>query len=242
MSRHKSKRYIDLPRSARQDAFVAKRWQIKQDKDNRGVFRSHHLIPGNVQWDQSDWRDHPNFHAEVQFVSVVHAKKGWWYHANFSSVSSAVICHVADLVDKRVEEKIEAAGYTFQDIIPHVSWDDFSESPYSILISSPYPKLERLGNKTMRDLERDEWEKISPEDYNHIQLGVQLNFAGRRAIDLVGVVEDRHLTVDTVIEAIHQFIDNGEQESQTPVVWADYEKDIAKAIHDQTLHLYSQPD
>lgn len=237
MNKSHPKRYIDLPLRQRRKTYISKRWRAKQSRDGRGVFFTHHLLPGHPEWESLDGQNTPNGHAEVRFVSQVHAKEGWWYHADFSSVPVAVIVYLADLVDKRVDQTIEDAGYSQDEAYPQYSWVHDSKTGLSTLKHTTYPRLERLGNKTIRELEQEAWDAIVPADYAHIKIGFRLSYDCTGAIDVFGVVPENHITLDNLLEIIQRFIENGEREVQFDTDLSMYQKEIDEMLIRQTEYL-----
>lgn len=107
--------YIEKSLRFRRDRFVSTRWRVGTDAQGEGVFGCRHLVPGSGQWDAQDdevARLMTQTHASIDFLSQAHARQGWWYRAQVSTVEQAVLESLERRIDSQLAQE-QLSGWDY---------------------------------------------------------------------------------------------------------------------------------
>ena len=240
MLHRKSKRFINLKHSARKNMAVALRWKIRCATDGLGLFHARAILPGSAEWEALCQRDEQlrainNMNASVKFLSRKHAKDGWLYHAEITSVPLAVFCRLDALIDQRIEALIKQAGLSDKQVYPLWEWGaptGYGKNATYELLKSNYPVLDALGGRTLIDCKIEEWNKLTPANWNDMLFESScLRYDCPTGVDLDLTVPETYIDLNAIVRIIHRFIDGGEVASRGPALdQADYTSAIEELI------------
>jgi hypothetical protein len=215
---HTKRSFRDLSLRQRRDAFVSERWKISVDRDAPGIFTTDAILPGSYA-DVGVFKpiDGPNLHARCHFVSKLHARQGWIYHAFISTPGMEIIQALEKTVDERVDSLLARAGLLREDVENKISMiraPGSKNNPAWEFKEVAPPSLPMFGGKTLPGVVSDVMGEMSQSLWPAIYYGVSEMDKCRRGIDIKMVVDEDHLDVAAVVRQIQKFWENGEKFEQ----------------------------
>lgn len=222
MYRTRSPHYMEKPRSYRQDKYVSLRTEINADRHGHGVFRAYHYLTGmNGVEDTYEDDFGPSRDFECMILSRAHKKEGVIYYLEIQTVEYAVHGHLEDMVRTRLAHRLKQAG-----VKKAYGGVEFSHT----ITFHPNPPLEEFGGKTVDDLKKEEWEKIVPNDWQHITESAQVNVkvSGNAYVKLI--VPYNKLTIHSVLDSIERFYQMEEKPFSFPIDWSEVTPEIEGLI------------
>lgn len=224
MQRTRSPHYMEKPRSYRQDRYVSLRTEINSDRHGHGVFRAYHYLPGMNGCDDTYEKDFGTTQGfECMILSRTYKKEGVIYYLEIETVEYAVRTHLNDLVQKRVDQRLTEAGLKYSDAHGEIEFG-------AQIIFHPDPQLAQFGGKTVKDLQKEEWAKIVPTDWQHISESVQVDFKVSGNAYVKMVVPYEKLTLHSVLDSIERFHQMEEKPFSFPIDWSEITPKVEQLI------------
>lgn len=224
MHRTRSPYYMEKPRSFRRDQYVSLRTEINADRHGHGMFRAYHYLAGMNGCDDTYEKDFGTTQDfECMILSHTRKNEGVIYYLEIETVKHAVGCHITELVRTRVEQRLTQAGLKYSDAHGEVEFG-------ATIVFHPDPQLAQFGGKTVKDLQKEEWAKIAPTDWQHITESTKVDFKVSGNAYVKMVVPYEKLTLHSVLDSIERFYQMEEKPFSFPLDWSEITPEIERMV------------